>query len=299
VNVEGGGLAAAATRVDPRVLERALALWLRARQLVAGLFAGNRAAIGTGHAVEFADHAPYAPGHPLRDVDWKVVARSDRLVVKRYRAERELRAHLVFDASADLGSTGRKWEQAITLAATLSAWLSGEGCLVGLGLCGGESAPSRWLPPRAGESHLARILVALAALRPAGRADLGATFAALGPRLGPRSMVLVISDFMEEPATWSSALAALVRRRADLRALQVVDRQELGLPFDGPVRLVSPEDGKEQVLDAPAARADFASAVAGWEREVRDAVRARRGRWRPVDAREDLSAVLVDVARGR
>lgn len=299
MSVEGGAVAVATTRVDAWVLERALALRLRARQLVAGMLPGNRAAIGTGHAVEFADHAPYAPGHALRDVDWKVAARSDRLVVKRYRAERELRVHLLFDASADLGSTPRKWDQAVTLVATLAAWLTGEGCSVGLGILAGASVPSAWLPPRQGDPHLARILVALAAVRPAGRAELGAAFAALGPRVGARSMVIVVSDFMEEPASWSSALAALVRRRADLRALHVVDAAELGLPFDGPVRLVSPEDGAEQVVDAPAARADFAVAVAGWEAEVREAVRARRGRWRRVDAQEDLAGVLVDVARGR
>ena len=90
---------------DPRVLERVRHLHLHARQAVAGLYHGTQRSIHTGHDVEFADYKPYDLGDSLRDVDWRVLARSDRLVVRRYRAETELPVMIVLDASAGYSAT--------------------------------------------------------------------------------------------------------------------------------------------------------------------------------------------------
>lgn len=284
---------------DPAALDRVRALHLHARQAVEGSRAGGHRSARPGHDVEFLDYQPYTPGDALRHLDWRVYARTDRLVVRRHRAERELAATLVFDASADLGSTPAKWTTALRLTATLAWFLHLQGEPVGLVIGGGEGVPWRVLPPRASRAHLARVFAALATVRPAGRADLAALFREVGGRLGLRTLCAVVSDFMEEPAAWEREVAALVRHRVDLRAFEVYDPDELGLVGHRAERLWSPETGRELPVDPGPARALLAEESARFTAEVAAAVRRHRGAHRRVPADADLAEVVGWFARGR
>jgi uncharacterized protein (DUF58 family) len=283
---------------DPRVLERVRHLHLHARQAVAGLWHGTQRSIHTGHDVEFADYKPYDLGDSLRDVDWRVLARTDRLVVRRYRAETELPVMIVLDASGDLGSTPAKLDMALRTAATMAYLLHLDGEPVGLTIGAGEGVTIRRLPPRRGRRHLAQLFLLLASVRPSGRAGLDSLFREVGAHLGPRSLVVVVSDFMEEPSTWTGALAALTRQRVDLRAFQVWDPAELELRYDAPLKLRSPETNEELPVDPSAARALFGEVVSEFFTEVRTAVHARRGRHYDVPVGVDLAAVLARFLAG-
>ncbi len=283
---------------DPRVLERVRHLHLHARQAVAGLFHGTQRSIHTGHDVEFADYKPYDLGDSLRDVDWRVLARTDRLVVRRYRAETELPVTILLDASGDLGSTPAKLDVALRLAATLAYLMHLDGEPVGLTLGAGEGVPFRRLAPRRGRRHLAQLFLMLASVRPSGRAGLDALFREVGTHLPARSLVAVVSDFMEEPEGWTGALSALTRRRVDLRAFQVWDPMELELRYDAPLRLRSPETGAELPVDPSAARGPFGEVVGEFFGQVRTAVHARRGRHYDVPAGADLAQVLARFLGG-
>ncbi len=272
----------------PDVVARVRALHLRARQVVAGLGVGPRRSIRLGQAVEFADYKPYTPGDNLRDLDWRVLGRRDRLVVRRYRAETEMGATLVLDASADLGSTAEKWEQAVAYLATVAWLLYLENEPIGLRIVAGEGMPLRALPPRRGRGHVGRIFALLAATRPAGRAGLAQAFTEVGARAHARGLVVLVSDFMEPIEGWASSLDALVRRRADVRAVQVYDQRETSLAFDRPLRLYSPEGGADEPLDPLAMRADVEAEAQRLFAEVRAAVARRRGVVRLLEARGSL-----------
>lgn len=283
---------------DPRVLERVRHLHLHARQAVAGVWHGAQRSIHTGHDVEFADYKPYDLGDSLRDVDWRVLARSDRLVVRRHRAETELPCTLLLDASGDLGSTPGKFDTAVRLAATLAYLLFLDGEPVGLTIGAGEGVPLRRLPARRGKRHLAQVFLLLAAVRPAGRAGLDQLFRDVGAQLGARSLVAVVSDFMEDTRAWTPSLAALTRQRVDLRAFHVWDPVEMDLRYDAPLQLRSPETGGRIPVDPSAARALFAEVVAEYQAEVRDAVHARRGRHYAVPVGSDLAQLLARFLGG-
>ncbi len=284
---------------DAHVLERARRLHLRARQAVAGVHHGGHVSMRTGHDVAFADYKPYQPGDALRDLDWRVLARTDRLVVKRRRAEHELATTVVLDASADLGSTPRKWDHAVGIAAALAWFLHEAGEPVGLVIGAGEGIEVRRLPPRRGSRHLALVFRTLAAVRPAGRAELQRLFREVGRHLAPRTLVAVVSDFMEPCADWSHDLAALVQNRVDLRAVHVTDPDELALAFPEPLRVRSPETGEERTLDPAAAREAFQVEVVRWRAEVADALRSRRGLCVDAPVGGSLVDVIARVASGR
>lgn len=261
---------------DPVLLARVRALHLAARRLVAGLNTGSHLAVRRGYEAEFLGYQRYAPPHPLKDVDWRVYARNDRLVIRERRAERDLECVLVLDASADLGSTQEKWRQALEVTAALACAVLANGDPVGLRIGAGTGMTERVIPARRARGQLARILMALSSVRPSGRAELAALFADVGERLHGRMLVGVVSDFMEDPGVWSGSLSALTRRHVDLRAVQVYDRQELTLSEDEPARLISPETGGRFPVDPAAIRPAFAEVVATWRAEVRAAFVAHR-----------------------
>lgn len=279
------------------VVARVASLHLRARQVVAGLGAGLRRSVRVGQAVEFADYKPYTPGDSLRDLDWRVLGRRDRLVVRRYRAETEMRATLVLDASGDLGSTGEKWDASVSIVATIAYLLFLENEPIGLHVAAGSGGTV--LRPRRGRAQLARIFAALAALRPAGRADLATTLAAVGTRAHDRSLLVLVGDFMEPTGHWVGSLDALARRRVDLRAIQLYDRREFELDFPQPLKLYSPEGGADETLDPAAMRDSVREEAARFVAEVREGVRARRGVHQLVEARADLVSVIGEFLRGR
>lgn len=267
-----------------------------------------------GQAVEFADYQEYQPGADLRFLDWKVLARSDRLVIKRFETETELPCTVVLDLSGDLatGRTGKggypdldasKAGFALTLAATLLFFLHRHGEPVGLEIVAGEGARFPSLPPRTGKNHLQQCFLALATAKPAGRADLAEALVRVGSRTRRRSWVGVITDGMEEPSGWLPALGAFARRRADVRLFHLFDREEWQLGFKDAAIFYSPEGGAELAVDPVGARAAFSEVVEEYVTEVRKGVVRWGGRYVPVGtdrAMEDAirRAILDGMAEG-
>ena len=100
---------------DPEVLARVRHLHLRARRLTDAMLMGEHRSRRVGQAVEFADYQEYLPGMDLRHLDWRVLARSDRLVVRRFETETQLPCTLVLDLSGDLLPPALEVFQALTV----------------------------------------------------------------------------------------------------------------------------------------------------------------------------------------
>ncbi len=275
--------------VEPEVLSRLRHLRLVATRIVDGFMAGSHRARRLGANVEFAEFKDYTPGDPLRDLDWKVLAKTDRLVTRRYQAETELACHLVLDASGDLSTgshgahsrpplAGSKFGYALCLTATLAAYLERHGEPIGLHIVAGDGIVHRDIPARTGKKHLAQIFLALAALQPSGKADLAATLGPIADKSRRRSLVVVISDFMEEPAHWLPSMRAFGGRKTDLVALQLADRKELSLDFQTPAVFWSPEDDSQLAVDPIGAAPEFKAVVSDFLNEVRGGIREHGGR---------------------
>jgi len=260
--------------------------------------------------VEFSDTKPYTPGDSLRHLDWRVLARSEQLVVRRHRAEQELSTVVLLDASADMGTgaaggvagidggPASKWAYAVGITATLIHWLVHRREPVGLGIIAGREVPTRWAPPRLGGVHAARLYGTLVQTRPAGRAHLFSALADFEERIPRRAMVVVVSDLMEEPAEWAPALSALVSRRGDLRVLHLHDPAEWRLEYDDALRLRSPEIGRPVAIDPLDAREAFEEVVRDYLVEVREALGAWRGRHVLTPTDRPMAATLAELLRG-
>lgn len=285
---------------SPEVLGRVRRLHLVARILTNALLQGEHRSQRVGSAIEFADYQPYLPGMDLRHLDWKVMGRSDALVVKRFETETQIPTTIVLDLSKDLatgahGGRSSWWRRpgaepgelpdlgqtkagfAIQLAATLAYFFQLHGEPVGLEIVAGDSSGVTSLPPRSGRHALQRIFLALAAVKPDGQADLRAALTRVGERMRRRSLVMVISDGMEEPSGWLPSMQAFARRKADIRFVHLYEPTEWGLDFDRAVRLYSPEDGVELALDPAAARDVIRDVAREYVAEVRLGIAAYGG----------------------
>src|SRR5688572_30356915 len=129
----------AATYLDPKTLDRIKRLDVRARLVVEGFITGQHRSPYHGFAVEFATHREYAPGDDIRHIDWKVWSKTDRLYIKEYEEETNLKCTIVLDCSKSMrygsaagGDAWSKFDYAATGAASLAYLLQQQQDAVGL-----------------------------------------------------------------------------------------------------------------------------------------------------------------------
>ena len=244
--------------MNPTDLARIKDLHLLARSVVEGTMLGLHRSPHAGASVEFAQYRPYTQGEDLRHVDWRLYGRTDRLHIKQFQEETNLRCTVVLDCSAsmDYASAGlTKFRYAQMLAACLAYLLSRQKDAVGF--IGYHRNIHLYLPPRMGVRHLRRILADLEALRPEGPTDTAGTLAYLGNVIKPRGMAVLISDLLHPLDETLDHLRSLRARRQDLMVLQISDPAEQTFPFDRTVTLVDAEDDRERFAIPEAIREQY------------------------------------------
>jgi uncharacterized protein (DUF58 family) len=218
-------------RLDPLLIARLAGMELRARYVVEGAWAGRHRSRLVGHSLEYSGHRPYSPGDERRHIDWNVFAKTDRWTVRERQAETDLRAVLLLDVSRSMSfaSPGRlpKRRYAAILLAALCYLLIRRRESVGLGFF--DDGLRDFTPVRGGAAHLAHLLDRLEGEPEGGRTDLARALSEAGQRLPRRSLVLVASDFLQEPEAVGSALKVLSARKHEVMTLQVLDPAERDL----------------------------------------------------------------------
>ena len=258
--------------LDPAVVSRLGTLDLKARMVVEGFISGLHRSPFHGFSVEFVEHRPYMPGDPLRSVDWKVLAKSDRFYVKQYEDETNLRAHLVLDHSASMGYVSKpgavsKLEYARALAASLAYLMLGQQDAVGL-LTFAERI-ERFVPARARRSHLDVLLRELDAIAPGGTTALPASLHHLAERIRRRGLVILFSDLLAPPDEVLSGLAHFRHRQHEVLVFHVLDPAEWTFDFDQPATFVDSETGEEVALEPWEVRAGYRQRLDAWAERYR------------------------------
>ena len=236
---------------------------LRGRQLVlarpvGGPHAGRHTGVGAGLGDQFRGHVPYSPGDDPRRIDWRAVARRDRLVLRQTDAEDALSLVLLVDAAGGMAygtGTSNKQRHAAALAAALAHLALRQGDNLGFALGRDGALELAQLRPRSGPSRLGALAHALTR-EASGVCPLPDLVAAVAPTLPRRSLVLLLSDLLDPDPTRPDAdeqflrgLAALRSRGHDVVLVQVLHRDELELPWTerGMLRFEDPRGAREAV----------------------------------------------------
>jgi uncharacterized protein (DUF58 family) len=285
-------MARAYASLDPAVLDRLSGLALVARKVVEGFTAGHHTSPHRGSSVEFAQHRPYTPGDEVRRLDWKVFARSDRLVVKEYIAETNLSCNILLDASESMafGSAGRtKFEYARWCAAALAHLVLTQRDTAGLVVFDEEHRST--VPPGNGAPQEAAIFSTLENSEPSGPTGIGRALNLLAPRLRHRGIVAIFSDFFDDPELILEGVKRLVYGGHEPILFQVIDPQELSFDFNAFVKLEGLEDAGVQKVDPKAIRDAYLEEVRAHNR-----VLARGARTLSVDFVQLSTETPLDAA---
>ncbi|GMV41160.1 MAG: hypothetical protein AMXMBFR64_28760 [Myxococcales bacterium] len=241
--------------LDAATMARLSHLAVRTPRFVTGPLSGQHRSPLHGSSIEFAEHKEYSPGDEIRNINWRAYGKSDKYYVKRFEDETNLRAFLLVDASASMGYAGAGTSKllfASRLAAALSFLLLKQQDQVAV-LAYGDDVRA-WVPPRATSAHLGIIEDALVGLEASGGTRLDVAVRTLMEHVGRRSLVYVLSDLFEDPATIGRHLG-LLGTRHQITLLHVLDPHEVEFPFDE-LTLFKAMESDRQVMAEPRAIRD-------------------------------------------
>ncbi len=289
----------AATLTPERVLRRLH--WQVVRRLD-GRLQGDYRTLFRGVGIDFADLREYEPGDDLRHMDWNVTARMDTPYTRVYEEDRDVTAWLLLDQSASMGfgPVSRQKDVVLTEVATVFAQLlARNGNRVGAVLF--DNAVEQVIQPNRGRRQVLRITHELLQERPPpdSTTDLSVLLRAAHGAIRHRSLVVLVSDFVSEPG-WERPLALLARRH-DVLAIQLLDPREFELPRAGMVYVEDAETGEQIFVDTddPAFRERLAGAAAERQESLQASARQAGVPLHTVRTDEDLVTALARIAELR
>jgi uncharacterized protein (DUF58 family) len=251
--------------LDPVLLNAIGDLELVARVTVDGIASGLHRSPFHGYSAEFSQYRHYRPGDDLKYVDWKLLARTDRIYTKQYRETTNLIAQITVDASASMAYRGAagisKIDYARLLAAALSHLVSSQGDSVGLAIY--ADGLKDYIAGRGGQAHLRRLLVTLTQMEAGGWTSTAPALRRANDLLKRHGLLVIISDLYDEGDAVQEELRRAMRIGHEVVVFQVLTREEVEFPFAGEVELEDLESGRT-VLASPASAAVYRREVAAF-----------------------------------
>lgn len=262
--------------LDPQTLNKLKGLELKARLIVEGYVSGMHKSPYHGFSVEFAEHREYVPGDDLRYVDWKVFGKSDRIYLKQYDEETNFVCHLLVDTSESMAYKSdkaifSKLEYAQYLAASLAHLIIHQQDAVGLATF--DSSVRYFIRPSSTAAQLRQICHSLELSPATGESAIGPIFHDLAERIKRRGVIVILSDFFDDPASLLMGLKHFWHRRHDVVLLQVIDPAEQDFTFVDPTLFKGFENLGEQLTEPRALRKAYQREFEAFLKTIRSTAR--------------------------
>src|SRR5215472_4107425 len=233
--------------LDPALLASISGLDLVAKTVVDGFVAGLHRSPDFGFSQEFAEYRAYAQGDDLRHVDWNLFARTERCYLKRYEGDTNSQLMIMLDASNSMQYGSRepaKADYARYIAASLF-YLAIRNQRDAAGIIVFDDEIRDYVQPSTRQGQLARLVAALDRAEPRARTDFSKPLRHFQALLHRRGIVIVISDFYEEPETIVRIIEPLRFHGNDVVLFHILDPQEIRPVLKEPALLVDLETDRE------------------------------------------------------
>ena len=234
-------------------------LRLASRRALGGQGFGQHHSRSRGAGLEFAQYRAYEPGDELRQIDWKLYARSDKFFVREAERDSPMTAWLLLDATASMDQCDAarpgwsRLDAARSLAACAIELALRQGDRFGLLTVAGDGLSM--VAAGSGPRHRDRCLLQLRQLRARGQWPSEAQLRPVWERIGAGDLALVLSDGFDEAAI--ALVVRLAAARRDVCCVQILTAEERDFPFQGGHRFIDRETGAELLADGAAARDAF------------------------------------------
>ena len=219
----------------PNDIAKVSALQLLAKDVVEGVTGGIHRSKHIGASIDFKEHRPYVHGDEVRSIDWKLFGKTDRLYIRQYEDETNLRATIAVDQSGSMNYVGSRANQlskhdyAIRLASCLAYLLISQQDSIGLATF--DTSIRATIPPKSRPNHLRLILESLAASKCQNETDLGAVLHQLLSVCRKRGLLFLISDGFGKTESLFKSLSMLRANNQEIVFFQILDDDEIDFPF--------------------------------------------------------------------
>jgi uncharacterized protein (DUF58 family) len=284
--------------LDPAVLGRIGNLQLLAKTVVDGFLTGLHRSPYLGFSIDFAEHRAYMPGDDIRRIDWRLFARTDRHYIKLFEADTNANFVVLLDVSASMsyGShTLTKLDYARYLAACLTFFSSQQRDRVGLVTFDREIV--EWVRPSM--KHLDTVLHVLDRATAGRRGSLAQPLLQVTELLGRKGILVLISDFYEDPDQVIAAVAPLRARGHDVIVFHVMDPMELEFSFEDASGFEDLETAEQIPVIPTKLREDYKKLVAAHLAALRDRFTGNRIDYTLLDTSKPLDIALFQYLLAR
>lgn len=292
--------------LDPRVLAKVGALELRARLIVEGLLTGQHRSPYQGASVEFAQHRPYVQGDDIRHVDWKLLARKDKVFLKQYQVETNLELMLVVDASESMGfgtvkgPEGGEWtkyDHATAIAASMAYMAIGQQDSVGLAIF--DQVLSRFFRPSNSPGQWKVVVNELQGVPRWNKTGVGKVLDQVAEKLTHRSLVLIVSDLFDDVDSIIKGLRHMRYKKHEVVVFQVLDPAEIEFPFEEVTLFKGMEEAGELLTEPRALRDAYLQQVREFTDKLSRACRGMDVDFAQINTGEGLDVALSQYLAGR
>lgn len=280
--------------LDSETIAKLKRFQLTARSVVEGFLVGLHKSPYHGFSVEFSDHREYNTGEPLKNIDWKIVAKTERYYVKRYEEETNLRCFIILDHSKSMFYVSRetsKIDYATRLAGALAWLMISQKDAAGLITFNEQITAS--FPPKAYRSYLSQLFSALINLKPADGTNLNANLHAIAERIRKRSLIILISDLLDDPEKIIDGLKHFSSRHHEVLVFHITDPMEEEFGFKRETEFMDAETGEKLVVTPWQIRKEYLSAYNDYVEFLRNGCHQYHIEYIPVNTSTPLNDLLL------
>jgi len=264
--------------ISPEVLATINNLPLLAKTVVEGFMAGQNQSLRRGAGLEFSQYRSYQPGDDLRQLDWKMFARSDRYYIREAEVDTNITVRFVLDGSASMAhediNSLRKLDYARFLVAALAYLATLQGDAVGLYIL--HEARLTNLTPRSDNMHLQRFWHQLSAVEPQGKfPDAQAAGKLLADRR-QKELTVFLTDLYEQENEISNLLFRVGAQRHELLLFHLMARNELDFSYSGTLTFEDLETGRTLQVSTAEQRRNYLAQQQEWLLQTERDMRSRQ-----------------------
>lgn len=285
--------------LKPDVLHTVNGLELVARIVVEGFMSGSNHSQSVGVGQEFSQYRSYEPGDDLRQLDWKMYARSERYYIKQAEIETNITVKFILDASESMAYTENdlsKLQYAKVMAAALAYLARKQSDTFGLFTVNDRGIKA--VQPRFEQQQYMRFLYALVELGSAGKWNSGGDLESLFDHHG-KEMIIFFSDLYDDQGDLRRFVSRLKTPRNEVIVFHLMGAGEMDLGYDGVYSFEDLETGQRIKVDTALQREQYAVRVQEWIRQTRMWMLEKQINYYLVKMDESFAQVLRDFLKVR
>ena len=236
--------------LNPQIVNQLDNLYLKAKTIVEGYMSGINKSPYHGFSVEFSEHRPYGIGDEVKNVDWKIWSKTDKLYVKRFEEETNLISNIFLDTSRSMAFSSNgitKFEYSKMIASALSYLMIKQKDAVRLYAF--DSKINLAIPPKGNRTHLNNILTEIEKIKLGEDTNISQILHLGAEKNKKRGLIILISDLFDDPIKIMTGLKHFRHNGHEVIVFHILDQQEINLNFNKRTRFQDLETGDEIITD--------------------------------------------------